>query len=118
MIHKKGRRIFHLNLRVIIACKILRLHIHSTALFYNPRVLFEEFSLLVESLAATPNRCLIIGDFNFSIATTDNNAVQFLDLIDSGGLHQHVTSPTHNRGHILDLVITSASNLVITSAHR
>lgn len=35
MIHKKGRRIFHLNLRVIIACKILRLHIHSTALFYN-----------------------------------------------------------------------------------
>ena len=34
MIHKKGRRIFHLNLRVIIACKILRL-IHSTALFYN-----------------------------------------------------------------------------------
>ena len=35
MIHKKGRRIFHLNLRVIIACKILRLNIHSTALFYN-----------------------------------------------------------------------------------
>ena len=36
----------------------------------------------------------------------------FLDLLDSFGCTQHVFSPTHSAGHILDLVITSSSNAV------
>ena len=47
----------------------------------TPSMFFKEFSLLVERLAATSNRCLITGDLNLPIATMDKNATQFLDLI-------------------------------------
>ena len=76
---------------------------------------FDDFSQLVENLAATPDRFLITGDFNFHIGTTNNDAVQFLDLINSAGLNQHVTRPTHNRGHNLDLIITSSNNDLVSN---
>ena len=36
----------------------------------------------------------------------NTQAVRFISLLDSFGLKQHVVSPTHRGGHILDLVIT------------
>lgn len=76
---------------------------------------FDDFSQLVENLAATPDHFLITGDFNFHIGTTGNDVVQFLDLINSAGLNHHVTRPTHNHGHILDLVITSCNDDLVTN---
>ena len=49
----------------------------------------------------------ITGDFNLHIDDpTDTYGCQFNDLLSSFGLINHITLPTHQAGHTLDLVIT------------
>ena len=45
---------------------------------------------------------------------TDSYAAQFLYLLSSMGLHQHIDFPTHTSGNTLDLLIsrTLNSNLI------
>ena len=67
----------------------------------------DEFSTLLEELIVCSDELLIMGDFNLHIDDTENiQAVRFITILDSFGLKQHVVSPTHRDGHILDLVIT------------
>ena len=56
-----------------------------------------------------------MGDFNIHIddAVEQPDTQTFLDLLDSLGLKQHVTQPTHVSGHILDLIITRNSENII-----
>ena len=55
-----------------------------------------------------------MDDFNFHIdSSTDGSARRFLDLIGRLGLVQHVTSPTHRYGHILDLVLTLETDRLV-----
>ena len=79
-------------------------------------IFFNEFPILIENLAALPGRLLVVGDFNFHLdnVSTNRDAILFLDLLDSTNLIQHVETPTHNRGHLLDLVITRNSDTVIS----
>lgn len=44
-------------------------------------------------------------DFNLD-DQSDHTARDFIDLLNSMDLNQHVTQPTHNGGHTLDLVIS------------
>ena len=76
---------------------------------------FTEFSVLMESLALTSNdNLLICGDFNFYVEiATDRDARNFLDLLQSANLCQHVTGPTHIGGHTLDLLITPEDDSVV-----
>ena len=56
---------------------------------------------------------LIVGDFNIHVDSSNNESKGFLDILNANGLTQHVTSPTHQKGHTLDLVITrEQSNLL------
>ena len=53
------------------------------------------------------NHFILTGDFNIHIDNmTDGNAKEFSSVLDMFGLWQHVTEPTHLRGHTLDLVIS------------
>ena len=74
------------------------------ALFY------EEFSRLLEHiLAGWSSDLLIAGDFNFHLDDLNNRyAKRFVDILDGFGLQQHVKGPTHNKGHTLDLIITTS----------
>lgn len=45
----------------------------------------------------------------------DKSSQDFLALIDSFNLKQHVCSPTHRTGHILDLLITREDDQFVTS---
>ena len=77
----------------------------STSLF------LEEFSKLLESITADQRhkRLLIVGDFNIHVDNSnDTTAKQFVDLLDSFNLVQHVSEKTHANGHTLDLVISNA----------
>ena len=76
---------------------------------------FEEFSRLLEQIAAEPSGCLLItGDFNFHMDDPDNaNAKRFADLLESYDLKQHVNCGTHTSGHTLDLVITRSDDSLI-----
>ena len=54
---------------------------------------------------------LIVGDFNIHVDSSNNESQGFLDILNTNGRTQHMTSPTHQKG--LDLVITrEQSNLL------
>ena len=49
--------------------------------------------------------------FNFHLDDpSDADARKFMELMDTFGLLQHITTPTHVSGHILDLIISRSSN--------
>ena len=60
----------------------------------------------------------MVGDFNIHVDNPkDSGTIEFNNILDSYGLTQHVTGPTHKLGHTLDLVITKGlniSNLMVT----
>ena len=63
------------------------------------------------------NELLIIsGDFNIHMDVSNNpDTIRFRDFLDLMGLVQHVKRPTHEKGHILDLIITrQCDNIVAT----
>ena len=63
-----------------------------------------EFCKLLETVIAKPGHLLILGDFNFhydNLLSPDRGKLS--DLLESMNLVQHVTSPTHEKGHKCDL---------------
>lgn len=70
-----------------------------------------EFGRLLESVILSPGHLVIAGDINIHIDDPKcKDAANFLDLVTSLGLVQHVDGPTHVGGHTLDLVLTRASD--------
>ena len=70
-----------------------------------------EFAEFLESVVMTAEPLVLAGDFNIHVnIMTDNNAAQFLDLLSSMGLHQHIDFPTHTPGNTLDLLISRTLN--------
>merc|ERR1712030_242557 len=62
------------------------------------------------------DKFILCGDFNIHVDNpSDKTATEFLSLLDSMDLVQHVSGPTHNKGHTLDLVITKGLVTKITS---
>ena len=63
---------------------------------------FEKFSTLLENLIVTPEYLLLTGDFNLHMdVPSDPDIAKFNDLLESAGLMQLVTNPTHRCGHTL-----------------
>ena len=49
----------------------------------------------------------VVGDFNLHLEKPDDSHTwKFKKYLQSFGLTQHVSSPTHNKGGILDVFIT------------
>ena len=64
-----------------------------------------EFEILVNEASLISGHML--GDFNMHVdCPSKSDVAQFLSIIDSAGLVQHVMGPTHSLGHTLDLIIT------------
>ena len=83
---------------------------------YSPPLstFFDEFQSFLSSAATTPHELLITGDFNFHLDDpSDPSVTHFLSMLSAFNLTQHVSSPTHNLNHILDLIITTTD----TSLH-
>ena len=63
--------------------------------------------ILLESVLISPGHLVITGDFNIHVDVPGNcDTKKFSELLQSFGLHQHISQPTHDKGHTLDLVIT------------
>ncbi len=60
----------------------------------------------------------IVGDFNIHVDNPqDRGTKQLWCVLDNVGLTQHVTEPTHNKGHTLDFIISKGltiSKVVVT----
>ena len=66
---------------------------------------FKEITELLELFAVSEN-CIIAGDINIHCDSIDNlHTVQLNDLLEAFGLTQYINSPTHKKGHTLDVVI-------------
>ncbi|KAK2568581.1 hypothetical protein P5673_006515, partial [Acropora cervicornis] len=73
-----------------------------------------DFSALLETIIISSGKLIITGDFNFHMddVPLNQDASLFMDLLDYYGLVQHVSSSTHARGHLLDLIITKPDTFV------
>ncbi|XP_072050218.1 uncharacterized protein [Amphiura filiformis] len=76
----------------------------------------EEFSSLLESLTVLPGKLLMTGYFNVHVDNEeDREAFLFSNLLQSFGLCQHITGPTHKKGHTLHLIISRDEDDIVTS---
>ena len=77
-----------------------------------------EFQRLLSELVLLPGHLIIAGEFNHHMDDPrSSDARQLADILESMNLVQHVTAPTHKRGHTLDLIITAASDSMLTDFH-
>ena len=67
---------------------------------------FDHFSDFLEHSDSLPGKTLLMGDFNFHFENLENNSRKLHDIIDIFNLTQSFTEPTHNQGHLLDLVLS------------
>ncbi len=88
---------------------------------------FQEFTEHMETVLISASTLCIMGDFNFHMDLLDidsnqlsdaekrskQHATAFHDILLSMGLEQHITEPTHEDGHTLDLLITRTSDKVL-----
>ena len=57
-----------------------------------------------------------MGDFDFHFENVENNNFSKQhDMIDMFNLTQSVSEPTHNQGHLLDLVFSKQSDNILIS---
>ena len=67
----------------------------------------EEFADYMDGHATTSGQLLVVGDFNIHYDNTINSsAKKFRELHLSMNLAQWIEDATHEKGHILDLIIT------------
>ena len=77
---------------------------------------FDEFATYVNEIVVTRQDILIVGDFNLHCELNSAPGVKVLnDMLAENNLKQHVTEPTHMKGHMLDLVITHSSSSIVSS---
>ena len=80
------------------------------------KAFLEDFASLLEQLVPISGNLLIVGYFNFHLEDSNNtDATKVHNLMKSFNLMQHVTTPTHSRRHILDLIITRSEDDLVDS---
>ena len=76
----------------------------------------DEFSSFLSLAATISHEFIITGDYNIHLDNpTDALTSQFLSVLFSFNLTQHVDFPTRDKNHILDLVITSSDSSLAPS---
>ncbi len=76
------------------------------------RVTYVTWDDFLSDLLVNVDKALIVGDFNIHVDNTnDSLGLAFTDLINSFGVKQNVTGPTHRFNHTLDLIISHGIDL-------
>ena len=74
---------------------------------------FDDLADVLERLSTFACPVILTGDVNIHLDVADDaHAIKWRSIIDSYGLVQHVTAPTHQQGHTLDVVVTRSDCLV------
>ena len=90
------------SIRFVVICRPPSLQI---------KAFLEDFASLLEQLGPISANLLIVSDFNFHLDDSNNaDATKLHNLLESFNLKQHVATPTHSRGHTLDLIITRSED--------
>jgi hypothetical protein len=75
----------------------------------------DEFEHFLSQVVPLSNKLIITGDFNIPIGHDSPSSLEFEHLLQSYNMKQLVTSPTHDAGNILDLIITNISQKNISA---
>ena len=90
------------------------------AVIYRPpsvdtRLFLEEFASLLEYHSLSGPPLLIAGDMNINLSMTSPISKEYMGILDSFTMEQHVRYATHVKGGLLDHVITSATSTLTVS---
>jgi hypothetical protein len=111
--HKHSFRTFELSLNLLQLDGVTL----AIALIYRPphTSITEFISELDElsSLLTSYSEIIMLGDFNLPFNSVEALNGCLADLLHTHGLSQLVTHPTHNKGNILDLVLTRSTSSTI-----
>ncbi len=67
----------------------------------------KEFADFLSELVLAADKVLIVGDFNIHVDNEkDALGSAFIDILNSIGVRQHISGPTHSRNHTLDLILS------------
>ena len=118
--HKSFTSFEHVIVKLLGTKRQTLLFIAIYRLQYVPMTVFyEEFPEFLEMYTVSNDNFLIAGDINIHLETDESPSVKFHEIINIFDLKQHVTGPTHIKGHTIDIVITrnnksTVENVVIT----
>ena len=80
----------------------------------NASTFLDEFTNLLSDASLAKGQLLVVGDFNFQMDIPNHpDSENFLNLLDTFSLKQHVRSPTHRLGHTLDLILTRSTGSIV-----
>nr|XP_055057050.1 uncharacterized protein LOC129441427 [Misgurnus anguillicaudatus] len=72
----------------------------------------KEIADFLSELTVTVDKALIVGDFNIHVDNPkDALGRAFIDVLNSLGIKQNVSGPTHTRNHTLDLILSLGLNI-------
>ena len=76
------------------------------------RAFMEEFGSFLEGLLSLNGKILICGDFNYWVdePLSKPYSAEFLELLETYNIRNHVSFATHRLGHTLDLVLSLADS--------
>ena len=78
----------------------------------------QEFQALLAEMAPKPGSLLIVGDHTFHLEEPHRPEVRdFMHLLNSADLEQHVLDKTHISGRTLDLLITRSEDDFLTNVN-
>ena len=88
------------------------------AVVYRPpkfnKDFISDFAELLAELVVNYDYLLICGDFNIHVCCESQPMVRdFLNILDSFHFNQVVSGPTHEKGHTLDLVLSSGFTVTV-----
>ena len=79
------------------------------------KTFLDDVSKVLLIAAAHPTETIVCGDFNTRYKdSTCTDAINLADLLDTSGFVQHVSGATHERGNILDLIVTAKTPNLLT----
>ena len=76
----------------------------------NNRLFLRELATLLEDQSLSGPELLIAGDVNIDLSTNSSFSKEYLQILDSFSMEQHVRHPTHVKGGILDHIVTGAKS--------
>ncbi len=93
-------------------CKINRSYLLLCLLCSDRQGHIQTYADFLSDLLVNVDKALIVGDFNIHVDNkNDALGLAFIDLINSFGVKQNITGPTHRFDHMLDLIILHGFDL-------
>ena len=75
---------------------------------------FEDLGNVIEKTVTSSSELIILGDFNVKAdVQNSSDAMSLGDCLEIFNLQNHVSFPTHDKGHTLDLILADVNNKVV-----